>query len=168
MSARRLSSLLVVVWALLSGPPAAGHVGSPDVYYEGHAGPYALFVSIRPPEVIPGVADIQIRAAQSDIAQLRIVPLPLSGDGARFAPTPDVATRLGTDAQTFTGHLWMMTTGSWQVRILVDGQRGSGELAVPVPTLPQNTAGMQTPLRIGLALLLLLLVAGLNQHRGRE
>ena len=162
MHPRRLISLGILILTLLvSASSARAHVGSPDVYYEGAAGPYQLFVTIRPPAVIPGVADIQIHAAQSDISALRIVPLPLRGDGAKFAPTPDVATRLAADPQTFSGHLWMMTTGSWQVRILVDGKRGSGELEVPVPTLPQNMAGMQTTLGVVLAVLLFILVAGL-------
>lgn len=161
----RASSLikLVILGAVLAAPArtALAHVGSPDVFYEGKAGPYALYVTVRPPEVIPGVADLQIRAADPDIERLRVVPLPLSGDGAVFAPTPDLATRDKEDPQTFGGHLWMMTAGSWQVRILVDGKRGSGELAVPVPTLPQRTAGMQAALGLTLLLCLLVLIAGL-------
>jgi hypothetical protein len=35
---------------------ALAHVGSPDVFYEGDAGPYHLLVAIRPPVVIPGRA----------------------------------------------------------------------------------------------------------------
>ena len=42
---------------LLCVVPAHAHVGSPDVYAEGDAGPYKLFVVIRPPLVIPGVAE---------------------------------------------------------------------------------------------------------------
>lgn len=154
--------LLVAVVMLLGGVRAAtAHVGSPEIFYEGAAGPYKLFVNISPPEVIPGVADIQIRAADADLAELRIVPLPLSGDGAVFAPTPDRAARLAADPQTFTGHLWMMTPGSWQVRIVAEGRRGKGELAVPVPTLPQRTAGMQAALAVVLVVLLVILVGGL-------
>lgn len=163
----RASSLikLVILGAIFLGlgqaRSASAHVGSPDIFYEGKAGPYALYVTVRPPEVIPGVADLQIRAADPDIERLRVVPLPLRGDGAVFAPTPDLATRDKEDPQTFSGHLWMMTAGSWQVRILVDGKRGSGELAVPVPTLPQRTAGMQAALGGTLLVCLLILVAGL-------
>lgn len=162
MRASSLIKLVVLGLALLAPARSArAHVGSPDVFYEGKAGPYALYVTVRPPEVIPGVADLQIRAADPDIERLRVVPLPLSGDGAVFAPTPDVATRDKEDPQTFSGHLWMMTAGSWQVRILVEGKRGGGELAVPVPTLPQRTAGMQAALGSTLLVCLLILVAGL-------
>jgi hypothetical protein len=41
--------------------------------------------------------------------------LPLTGPGAEFAPVPDTAARSPEDPRLFTGHLWMMTAGSWQV-----------------------------------------------------
>ena len=47
---------------LLVSASAHAHVGSPDVYAEGQAGPYKLSVVVRPPLVIPGVADIEVRA----------------------------------------------------------------------------------------------------------
>lgn len=131
---------------LLGAVAAAGawaHVGSPDIFHEGSAGPYRLLVTIRPPVVIPGVAEIEIRAASSDIGELRITPLPLGGPGVQFAPTPDVAQRSKDDPQFFTGSLWLMAFGSWQVRIQADGPQGQGEMAVPVPALALRTQGMQ-------------------------
>jgi hypothetical protein len=41
--------LLLALWIAL---PAAAHVGSPDVYYEGDAGPYHLFVVVRVPQAL--------------------------------------------------------------------------------------------------------------------
>ena len=38
------------------------HVGSKDVFEQVDAGPYKLFVTVRPPNVIPGVAAIEVRA----------------------------------------------------------------------------------------------------------
>lgn len=162
--------LLIVILCSVAGlifpPLAVAHVGSDDVFFEGQAGPYQLFLTVRPPPVIPGVADVQIRAADADIEALHIVPLPLRGDGARFIPTPDVATRLREDPQTFSGHLWMMTPGAWQVRVRAEGKRGTGELSVPVPTLPQRTAEMQRALAVMLAILLAILVGGLISIAG--
>ena len=31
------------------------HVGSPDVYFEGAAGPYRVLVTVRPPTAVPGI-----------------------------------------------------------------------------------------------------------------
>ncbi len=136
------------------------HVGSPDVFYEGSAGPYRLLVTIRPPMVIPGVAEIEIRSGSDDLQGLHIVPLPLTGPGAKFAPTPDVAKRSKDDPQFYTGSLWMMTSGSWQVRIHAEGARGKGELSVPVPAFALRTQHMQKATGALLFGLMLLLVFG--------
>ena len=85
------------------------------------AGPYRLLVTVRPPHAIPGVADVEVRCHHAaDVHDVRIVPLPLTGPGAQFAPVPDRAARSADDPQLFTGHLWMMTAGAWQVRITGD------------------------------------------------
>src|SRR5262249_42794251 len=97
----RLLSLTLVFAAALHA-----HVGSPDGFYEGAAGPDRLLVTIGPPVIVPGVAEIEIRSGSRAVRQMRIVPLPLSGAGAKFAPVPDVAQRSKQDPQFFTGSLW--------------------------------------------------------------
>ncbi|HUE04795.1 MAG TPA: hypothetical protein VMR62_34910, partial [Bryobacteraceae bacterium] len=145
---------------LLAATGAWAHVGSPDVFYEGQAGPYRLLVTIRPPTVIPGVAQIEVRSAANDVDVVHIVPTPLTGPGAKFAPVPDLAQRAKDDPQFFTGSLWMMTSGSWQVRVTAEGSRGKGDLSVPVPALSSTTKTMQAPTGITLAALGLLLLVG--------
>jgi hypothetical protein len=154
----RMSRLPVLF--LLAATGAWAHVGSPDVFYEGQAGPYRLLVTIRPPTVIPGVAQIEVRSAANDVDVVHIVPTPLTGPGAKFAPVPDLAQRAKDDPQFFTGSLWMMTSGSWQVRVTAEGSRGKGDLSVPVPALSSTTKTMQAPTGITLAALGLLLLVG--------
>ena len=141
--------------------PLAAHVGSPDVFYEGQAGPYRLLVTIRPPQVIPGVADVEIRSTAADVQQVRIVPLRLTGPGAKLAPVPDVAKRSAEDPQFYTGAVWLMNTGTWQVRLQVDGVRGSGSLSVPVPAASSRILPMQKGLEALLVVLGLVLSVGL-------
>jgi hypothetical protein len=155
---RWLAIAALAIVALQS--PVRAHVGSPDVFLESHAGPYRLFVTIRPPHAIPGVADVEVLATTADVRDVRIVPLPLTGDGAKFAPVPDRAVRSSEDPKLFTGHLWLMTAGAWQVRVIVNGDRGEGTLSVPVPTLPRSTLAMHPALRAVLFALMLLLAAG--------
>jgi hypothetical protein len=155
---RWLAIAALAIVALQS--PVRAHVGSPDVFLESHAGPYRLFVTIRPPHAIPGVADVEVLATTADVRDVRIVPLPLTGDGAKFAPVPDRAVRSSADPKLFTGHLWLMTAGAWQVRVIVNGDRGEGTLSVPVPTLPRSTLAMHPALRAVLFALMLLLAAG--------
>jgi hypothetical protein len=146
---------------LASQSPVRAHVGSPDVFLESLAGPYRLLVTVRPPKAIPGVAEVDVLTTSDDIRDVHVVPLPLSGIGAQFAPVPDRAVRSSEDPRLFTGHLWLMGAGAWQIRVTVKGDRGDGMLSVPVPTLPQTTLAMTTPLRITLFVFMLLLGAGL-------
>jgi hypothetical protein len=150
----------LLVLALATACTLLAHVGSPDIFFEGAAGPYRLAVSIRPPQVIPGVAEIEVRSEAPDVAQVHIVPTPLRGPGAKLAPTPDLARRSKDDPQFFTGTLWIMQTGSWQVRVRADGPRGSGELAVPVPAASARVLTMQKTLAIILLPLMALLAIG--------
>jgi hypothetical protein len=148
------------VAAIVLPDSAAAHIGSPDVFLDGQAGPYRLFITVRPPRAIPGVADVEILTSASDVREIRIVPLPLTGPGAQFAPVPDDAVRSREDPRLFSGHLWMMTAGAWQVRVTVIGDRGRGVLSVPVPTLPQSTLAMTRTLRATLFTFMLVLSAG--------
>ena len=102
---------------LLLAPSLSAHIGSPDVFFEGAAGPYQLLVTIRPPQVIPGVAEIEIRSLAADVSQIHIVPLRLTA-AAQFAPVPDLARPSKEDPQYYTGSLWLMATGSWKVRAM--------------------------------------------------
>ncbi|MBL8212967.1 MAG: hypothetical protein JNK87_19790 [Bryobacterales bacterium] len=148
------------VLCALSAAAAFAHIGSPDIFLEGKAGPYPLFLTVRPPAVIPGVAEVEIRTSAKDVSQVRIVPMPMTGPGAKFAPTPDIASRSKDDPQFYTGGLWMMTSGSWQVKVTVDGAQGQGTLAVPVPALAVRTQTMQLGLGITLGVLALILSIG--------
>jgi hypothetical protein len=157
---RRCWVALAVVAIAWPATPSA-HVGSPDVFVDAAAGPYRLLVTVRPPHAIPGVADVEIMTADADVREVRIVPLPLTGPGAQFAPVPDLAARSPDDPRLFTGHLWMMTAGAWQVRVTASGDRGGGVLSVPVPTLPQSTLAMSPALRGLLFVFMFVLGAGL-------
>ena len=160
MTARRLRVALALVLAAAVQWPASAHVGSPDIFLEGMAGPYRLLVTIRPPYAIPGVADVEVLTTSDGVRDVRIVPLPLTGAGAQFAPVADRAVPSIEDPRLFTGHLWLMSAGAWQVRVSVAGDRGDGMLSVPVPTLPQSTLAMTSGLRVMLFTLMLLLGAG--------
>jgi hypothetical protein len=156
-----LRGLAALAGIALLQSAALAHVGSPDVFLDTTAGPYRLLITIRPPHAIPGVAEVEVLTTSDDIQDVRIVPLPLTGPGAQFAPVPDVARRSPDDPRLFTGTLWMMTAGAWQVRVAATGSRGSGETAVPVPTLPKATLAMSPALGVLLAGFATLLGAGL-------
>src|ERR1700744_3356546 len=86
---------------LLCAVPANAHVGSPDVYAEGSAGPYKLSVVIRPPLVIPGVAEVDVRAETPGIRHISITPLGRVGEASKPPPTPDAMKATTADPNYF-------------------------------------------------------------------
>jgi hypothetical protein len=154
---------LVVLCLLLCGT-ANAHVGSPDVFFEGDAGPYRLFVTIKTPQVIPGIATIEIRSEAADVTGITVVPMRLTGPGSDLPPAADRAERSTTDPKFFTTSLWLMEHGSMQVRIAVTGARGEATLSVPVPAYAQKTLAMPTglgALLLGLMTLLALAIVAI-------
>jgi len=162
---------LVFLLVLLFPLTASAHVGSPDFYYDGYAGPYHLLVTVRPPAVIPGIAEIQIRCISTPPNRVDILPLRLVGQGARLAPTPDQAEHSSGDPQLFTGKLWIMTRGSWKVQINAEGAQGKGELAVPIAAVSGASLRMQKSLGgllAGLGAVLVVGLAGIIRAANRD
>jgi hypothetical protein len=145
---------------LVAGSEAGAHVGSPDAVQDGQAGPYHLLVTIRPPDVVPGVARVDVRAFDDDVVGVSVVPLPLRGPGVESPPVADWARPSPGDPHLFGSTVWLMRTGAWQVRVTVDGSRGPGVLSVPVPALARAVRPMSWFLIAMLIGLLALLVIG--------
>ncbi|MGH9721204.1 MAG: hypothetical protein ACRD8O_13395 [Bryobacteraceae bacterium] len=137
---------------------ACPHLGSPDVFYEGDAGPYRLFVVIRQPGTIPGIAEIEIRSAATDVRAIRLTTHRTGAE--RLLPVPDLAVQSSQDPQFFRGALWLMAQGGNEVILFVEGDRGKAEMPVPVSTIAWRTKSTDLPLGAILAGLGLLLTAG--------
>jgi hypothetical protein len=157
---RRVVAGVATLAVLVLAGAAEAHVGSPDAVADGQAGPYHLLVTIRPPEVIPGIAQIEVRALDDDVARVSVVPLPLQGPGVKLAPVPDRARASADDPRRFDDTLWLMQTGAWQIRVTADGVRGSGTLAIPIPALARTVRPMPRYLGALLVALMALIVAG--------
>src|SRR5215475_7142447 len=99
-----MKKFLVFLFILLPLASPA-HVNSPDVYYDGYAGPYHLLVTVQPPAVVPGIAQIQIRVVDGDAEKVQISPLRMIGPAAKLAPVADAADRSMADPRLYTGQL---------------------------------------------------------------
>src|SRR2546429_96122 len=111
---------------------ASGHVGSPDTYFEGAAGPYPVRVIVRSPGVVPGLAQITVRLLAAHTVR-RVLVLPVYWDPRTAAPPPpDVADPVPGDATLYSAALWLMTGGSYSVQVTVEGEAGAGTTPVPV------------------------------------
>ena len=152
----RLLLLLAMLFA-----PAYAHIGNKDVFEQVSAGPYKLFITIRPPRVIPGIATIEVRSTGAVIGSLSITPIPMSGEASKHPPAPDVLKPSKVDPAFYTGYLWLMNRGSWKVRVAIDGAAGPATTSVPVPAVPTEIRHMQRPMGILLGTLGLILIVGL-------
>lgn len=148
--------LLTFIIALVS----SGHVGSPDAFYEGRAGPYPIRVIIRAPQVIPARAEIIVRTPAPGIRRVTATPY-LWNSGERGAPPPDALTRVPGDSTLWSVQLWFMRPGSYAVRVQVEGGQGTGTALVPFAAVATAVLGMNRGLGIGLAGLGVFLVVGL-------
>jgi len=161
LSSLRLALLLFLAFA---APFAHAHLGSKDVFEQISAGPYQLFVTIRPPNVIPGIATVEVRTSGPAVSRMSITPIPLTGEASKHPPASDPMQPSTADPAFFTGSLWLMSPGSWQVRIQLDGATGPAgatgtqTASVPVPAMPLSILPMQRPLGLTLAVLGLFLV----------
>lgn len=160
----RSRGIVLLLLCVFAGVPSAmAHVGSKDVFEELNAGGYKLFVTVRMPTAIPGVAAVEVRVSQPSAAirEIQIMPLPVTGEASLHPPTPDLMVRSKDDPNFYTGNLWMMAAGSWQVRFEISGADGDRMTAVPVPAIATTVLRMNRPLGTMLALLALFLVVSM-------
>ncbi|MBW8870026.1 MAG: hypothetical protein JF563_04510, partial [Acidobacteriales bacterium] len=139
---------------------AYAHVGNKDVYQTVAVGPYKLFVTVRTPQVIPGVAGVEVRSSGASIRNITVTPLPLTGEASKHPPAPDAMKPSNSDPLFFTGSLWIMASGSWQVRLNIDGAGGLATASVPVPAVATEILSLRGPIRTMLATLGCILVLG--------
>ena len=151
-----LALLLVACAPALS----LAHVGSPDVIFDGTAGPYGVRVIVRVPSVVPGLAEVNVRILQGDASTVRIQPV-FWRTGASGSPSADAAKPVKGVPNLYSGQLWLMARGAYSVYVIVDGPSGSGTARVPVMSVATGRLGMSAGLSAILIALGVLLVAGL-------
>lgn len=157
MTARRWRWLLAVGAILLV---TSAHVGSPDTYFEGRAGPYPVRVIVRTPGVIPGLAQISVRLLAPPTSP-RVLVVPVFWDPKTAAPPPpDVAKRVPGDSTLYSAALWLMRHGAYSVQVKIESPDGDGTTLVPINAIATRRLGLPIPLGILLGALGSLLFAG--------
>src|SRR5256885_888127 len=161
MTARLLrASGLALSLIVLAPAISDAHVGSPDVIFDGKAGPYAVRVIVRVPLVVPGLADVAVRVLSGDVQRVLIRPV-FWRAGVAGSPSPDAAKPVAGAPRLYAGHLWLMARGAYSVYVTVEGANGAGTVSVPVMSVATGRLRMSVGLRALLATLGILLAAGL-------
>jgi hypothetical protein len=156
LRASGLALLLVAAAPTISD----AHVGSPDVIFDGKAGPYDVRIIVRVPLVVPGLADVAVRVLSGDVERVLIRPV-FWRAGVAGSPSPDAAKPVAGASHVYAGQLWLMARGAYSVYVTVEGAQGAGTVTVPVMSVATGRLGMSAGLRALLATLGLLLAAGL-------
>lgn len=153
---RQLRVAMLAVIAMI----ASADVGSPNVIFDGNAGPYPVRVVVRPPTVVPGLADVIVRVGAGDVTRVVLRPV-YARVGINGAPEGDDAKPVGGQRNVYTGQLWLMVRGAYSVYVTISGSHGSGTAIVPVNSFATGRLGLSRGLGALLAVLGALLLAGL-------
>jgi len=137
----------------------SAHVGTSNVFYAGNAGPYKVLVTVRPPDVIPGLAQVTIRVAGDGVRRVTAQAAQWNL-GSRGAPTPDEAVQVAGAPGLYGTQLWLMTAASYAINVSVDGTRGTGRVVIPVSAAAKKRLPMAPMLGWTLAALGMFLTVG--------
>ena len=148
---------------LMLAAMSMAHVGSPDTFFGGKAGPYDVRVSVRLPGVIPGRAQVTVRVEGVTAPETHHVTVRAGqwNVGLKGAPPPEAAMPVPGDPALYAAELWFMTATSYQLGVEVDGPAGKGAVIVPVLALATAERPMSPWLGAVLAALGVFLTAGL-------
>ena len=152
---RTRRALLVAVITVV----CSAHVGTFDVFFSGKAGAYDVQVTVRPPGVIPGLAQIDIRVANAGVRRVTAQAAQWNL-GARGAPTPDEARAVPGVPGLYSTQLWLMTSASYAINVAVEGTQGVGRVIVPVSAVATKRLPMVPGLGWTLAGLGIFLIVG--------
>ncbi len=145
--------------ALAMSAVASAHIGSPDAWYDGPAGPYHVLVHVQAPPVVPGVAIVNVNVDETGIDSVTAFVNKFDATGG--APPPDVAVPVADSPTLYRTRLWVMTPGSNGVTVAVHGQHGSGSVVVPLTAVAGRRLEFDGPLAALLAAVGLFLALGM-------
>jgi hypothetical protein len=149
----------VIAFLVMLSLAAQAHVGSPNVLFDGAAGAYPVHVIIRPPNVIPGIAEITIRIDDQTVEQVEVAPI-FGRAGRKGAPPADEAKIVRGTTNIYSAALWLMKSGAYGVDLKVKGRRGEGSITIPVNAIATNTESMSIGYCIVLGCMGLMLFLG--------
>ena len=148
--------IVVVLIALVT----SAHIGSPDTFFQGKAGPYQVNVRVFPPNVVPGVAWVYVRSAEADIDSVAVRPVYWKA-GERGAPPAERADTVSGEKGLYAQKVWLMTRGSYAIAVDVFGKRGRHQVSVPVMALATTRLPLGVPFGAMLGVFGVVLLAGL-------
>ena len=166
MKSRFLGALLLALLPF----SVFGHIGSLTVLYETQAPPVPVRVIIRPPGVVPGLADIDVRVLTNGVKRVTVLPVHWRA-GVEGAPPPDIAQPVAGEPNLYHAQLWLMARGAYSVHVNVETTNATNRVIVPVNSLATTRLPMSDGLGgmlVALGVLLFVLAATIVGAAVRE
>ena len=154
MRSLRRASLVAALLVVCSA-----HIGSPDAWFDGLAGPYKVLVHVQAPPVVPGIATVNVQLAEPGIT--RVTAFVNKFDATGGTPPPDVASQDAESPSWYRTRLWVMSPGSNSVTVTISGSQGEGLVVVPLVALPGRRLEFNRALALPLAAVAVILALGL-------
>lgn len=129
-----------------------GHVGSSGVIVQKQAGKYQLLVSVTPPDVVPGTAQVTVIVERGQVRSIMGRPV-FFWAGDEGAPTHDELKPVAGQPGRYEGVVWFMDAGSSSIQLELDGPDGKASIVVPVVSV----ATAQRPMPPGTGVVLVVL-----------
>jgi hypothetical protein len=107
-------------------------------------------VSVKPPDVIPGTAQVTVFLLNGGAVNVTAQPIYFYS-GRTGAPSADALQPVEGQPGQYKGIVWLMTDGSSSILLHISGALGSGELVAPVMAV--STAQKQLPAGTGYVLI---------------
>ena len=147
------------VFAILFFSISFSHIGNPSIVYEGNAGEYLIRIVIRPPGVVPGLAEIFVQSLDGKITDVKVQPMKWNA-GAEGSPPSDIAIPMFDQPDKYTSELWLMDFGSYSINVDVNGELGKATAVVPILSIATKQSEMNLIIKTILILLMIILIAG--------
>ena len=136
----------------------SAHIGSPDAWFDGAAGPYHVLVHVKAPSVVPGIAVISIKPQEAVDTVTAFVN---KFDAVAGAPPPDIARAVANEPGWYRTDLWVMDPGSNSVTVSLHGAKGEGTVVVPLVAVAGRRLEFNGILTVVLGVAAMVLVAGM-------
>jgi len=134
-------SILFALLGWFASPDAHAHVGSPNIFFEGTAAGIPVRVVIKPPGVIPGLAEITIRTTGPGVEKVTVRTV-FGEVGKKGSPHPDEATLVRGETNLYAVSTWFMKRGAYSIHVDLETAQGQGEVVIPVNSVVTVRNGM--------------------------
>lgn len=151
-----LPFLLSFLLLIARSPLAEAHVGSSGVIVQKQVGKYQLLVSVQPPDVVPGTAQVTVYLEKGQATSIEGRPVYFF-EGDEGAPVAEALKSVGEGR--YEGAIWLMQSGSTSIQLTLNGPDGKAEVVIPMLATSTALREMPAGTGAGLAVMGLLLVA---------